>query len=387
MSIVRSQAVLNTQPSGMRPLDIQDEVMAIRPSESVLVTALMAKNRVAVDSYVFKINEQNIDPGQVTVVGIAGNVLTLDTGETDYCRPGQTLRVDHDTAPLITAVDRNANTVTVDDSTGVSEDDVAVLGSAGSEELSDRPTPISRVPTQIENYVETLRDAYGQSRHAQNERFYGGPVGVRNRDIAIWEHKRFIDRGLFYNVKKETTLNGQKLYKTNGLFASISTNVHEFSSGHVTWDAIQTNLRSDVRFCQSPNLWFFVSLRGWAIIEKIVRDKTVPQSYAEAAGIQVKKIGLMGKTLNMMVIDHFESGTDLEKCMVLVDPKMMEIVTTKDQTSGQRQWMMENVLKREQHTNGTDGTIGEILSDFGLRLHNEKAHAIWWNAADATSGS
>jgi hypothetical protein len=364
----------------MRPLDVADEVMLIKPSQSMLVTALMVKNRVNVDSYVFKSNEQDIDAGKVTVTAINGSVLTLNTDEAKLCRVGQTLRVDHDTAPLITAVDTATDQITVSSASGISQNDVAVLGSAGFEELSGRPTAISRVPSQIENYVETLRDAYGQSRHVQNERYYGGSVAARNRDVAMWEHKRFIDRGLFYNVKTETTQNGQKLYKTNGLFASISTNVHEFSSGNVSWAAIQANLVQDIRFMQGTDIWLFCSLKGAAIIERIVREEATPVKYEEAAGISVKKIGLMGKWLHLMIVDHFEADTDLEKCMVGVDPSMIEVVTTQDQKTKQRQWMLESVLKREQNTDGTDGSIGEFLTDFGLRLHNEKSHFIWWNA-------
>ena len=388
MSIrVAGQEYISTN-TGIQVPCIEDEILAIRPAETMLLTELMSKNKVKLDAYKFKINEQQIDPGVVHVQSVDGGAktITLASGEGAYIRPGQTLTVGYNIGSVATVV--TGDVITLKAVTGFSGSQTVVLGGTGFEELSDRPAAVSRIPDQIENYVETLRDVSGQSTHVESTKYYGGTRQYWNKDLRNWEHKRFIDRELFTGQKLETTgAKGNPLYKTNGLLNSIVTNVHEFAGGVVTWDAIQANLVQDVRFCQSTNLNLYTSRKGVALIEKIIRDKTIPQSYVQAAGIDIKRIGLVGKTLNLIIIDHFEADSELEKCMVVVDPSMIEIVTTANQETGQRNWMLEYTVKRENNPNGTDGTISEVYSSFGLRLHNEKAHAIWWNADTATLGS
>lgn len=378
MAITRSQAVITTPPSGMRPKDISDEINNVRPAQSAITTVMVGCKKLAVDDYEFKVNHQDIDPGTVTLTNVSGTAFTVSTDDAKHLRIGQTLRLDHNTACLITAINYGTGAVTVDDGSGFTTNDVVVLGSAGSEELSGRPTPISRVPTQTTNYVETLRDAYGQSRHVQNTRYYGGNRQFHNRETCLWEHKRFIDRGLWFNVKAETTQNGQKLFKTGGILNSITTNVASFQSSQITWDKMRANITDHTRFSISPNMWLFVSRLGLQLVETIVRNKTVPVEYTEASQIKVMNVGMGNKTMKIMVIDHFEEG--MEDTMVLIDPAFIEIVTTQDQKTKGRQFCIERTFDGNDAT-GTDGTIGEIYTDFGLRLHNEKAHAIWDGAA------
>jgi len=386
---VRSQAVLTTPGAGFRPLDISNEILNIRPAQSTLLTLLMALKKVNVDSREYRVNEQDVDPGYVTTTAMSAgsSTITVSTDDVKFVRIGQNVRLDHDSVYLVEAVNYTTGVITLDAITGLAASgDLLVLGSAASEELSDRPTVISRVPGQHTNYVETLRDAYGQSRWVETERYYGGARQHMNREMCLWEHKRSIDRGLWFNTGTETTQGGQKLFKTSGIFASIQRSldarVHEFASGNVTWASMRSNITSDTRFTPSPNLWLFVSRLGLEIIETVIRDSAVPVHFAEAATIKITKLGMGGKTLNIMVVDAFEADTDLEKCMVLIDPAYLEIVTTRNQTSKQRQWMLERKFDGNDAT-GSDGTIGEVLTDFGLRLNNDKAHAIWWNAAQA----
>lgn len=378
MAIARQQAVLSTVPSGMRPLDIANEVRNIRPAQTTILTLLMGLNKVKAESREFKINEQAIDPGTVTATALAANVFTVSTDDVKFVRIGQTLLLNHTTNCLVTGVNYTTGAVTVDDATGFSATSVLILGSVGHEELSARPTAVSRIPTQTTNYCETARDAYGESRWVQTEKHYGGPRKHHNREICMWEHKRFVDRGLWFSKKLDGTQNSQKLYKTNGILRSITTNIRTFSATTVTWDKMRANITTDTRFSLSPSLWLSVPRKGLELLEKIVRDKTVPMTYTEAAGIKVGNVGMGNKTLKIFVIDHFEQG--LDDTWILIDPELIEIVTTKDQVTGQRQWMIEELNVEDP---GTDGTINVLTSDFGCRLHNEQAHAAWDGAASA----
>ena len=379
MAIVRSQSVVTTVPAGLNVPSVEDEIRNIRPAQSTLLTLLMGLNKVQVDNRKFMINEQEIDASYITLSAKSGNDLTASAADASFVRVGMTLVLNSAVSCLVTAVNYTMGIISVDDATGIGSTDVLLLGSTGAEELSARPTVVSRVPVQIDNYVETRRDAYGQSRFVDTQKTYGGARAPINREICMWEHKRFIDRGLWFGKKALTTQGGSALYKTNGVFQSITTNVRTFSGNAVTWDKIRANITTDTRFSLSPDLWLCLPRVGLEYVEKIVRNKTQPITYTTAAGIKVGEIGMGNKTLKLFVIDHFEQG--LNDTWVMLDPSMIEIVTCRDQKTGTRQWMLE---KTEQQDPGQDGEIGTLTTDFGLRLHNEKAHAIWKGAQSAS---
>jgi hypothetical protein len=362
----------------MKPLDISNEIENIRPAQSAVLTLLMGLGKVTVDSRTFLINQQDIDPGYVTMIGAAaGDVITVSADDIKLVRAGQTIRLNASVCTWIKSVTYAGPTFVVDDVTSLVAGSVLILGSTASEELSSRPTAISRQPVQTTNYCETLRDSYGQSRWVETEKHYGGSRAFHNRDLCLWEHKRFIDRGIWFNEIDTGTINSQAVYKTNGIFASITTNVTAFAGSAITWAKMRTNITNHTRFSLSPNLWLAVSRKGLELIEGIIYAKTTPAVFSEAQQIKVLNLGMGNKTLKIFVIDHFEQG--LLGTMALLDPEMIEIVTTKDQKTGTRQWMLERKFDGND-TTGTDGTIGEVLTDFGVRLHNEKAHAIWTGA-------
>lgn len=384
-----SQALLShadVQP--LRPLDIQDKIFKIYPAKTRLITLLMATDKVTVDDYEFKINQQIHDPGVVTATAVDSvNVtITVSTALVKHIRKGTTLRLSYDKAFLVKDVNYTTGVVTLDSVTGITAGDKLVIGGTGSEELSYRPAAITRIPTQTVNYVETQRDAWGASRHIQNVRFYGGARFFHSEEDALWEHKRSIDRGLWFNkavppnTTQDTGSGPQILYKTNGVFELVQTNRHEFSSGTVTWEKIRANLTNDTRYQLSQTLWLCFSAKGQELWDRIIYNKTVPTTYSDTATFgPIAKFQIAGKTIVPMVIDHFEAG--LENVWVLIDPAFIEVVTTANKQTGQRQWMLRRVLTPENNTNGIDGTICDVLTDYGLRLHNEQAHAIWYNAS------
>lgn len=223
MSIARQQAVLSTLPAGFRPFDVSNEILKIRPADTLLLTLLMALNKVTVDSRQFIINQQEMDVSTFTISAIGNgqtaNVLTTTSqDEVDAVEVGMNVRKDYETVALVVDVNTTTKKITVDDASGFTANDVLVMGGAASEENSNRPTPTSRIPEQVTNYAECSRDAFGQSRWVETENFYGPPREQENRDLMLFEHKRFINRSLFVNKKALTTQNGQTIYKTGGLF-------------------------------------------------------------------------------------------------------------------------------------------------------------------------
>ena len=377
MALNRGSQVITTIDGGFRPKDISNEIFKLKPDQKTLLTLIQGKNKISVDDYEYRINIQDIAPSTITMsVAFAGNVTGCTVEQAKSLRIGTTLRLNETVATYVTAVTYATGAFTVADITGFTANDIVLVGGTAAEELSNRPTPIAKIPTQVTNYVQTQRDAWGLSRHAQNTRYYGGNRYFHSREDCLFEHGRFVDRELWFGVKLEGTQNSQKLFKTSGMLASITTNVHSFTSQQINHDKVRNNMITDCRFMLSSRLWLFVSRKGAALWDKIVYDKGQPIEWETAANLRYGKIGMANKELLLFVVDHFEASMD--GTMVLVEPDAIEVVTTKDQRTGQRQWMLEKRFEGDDST-GPDGILGEIMTDFGLRI-DERRCAMWKDA-------
>ena len=369
---VNSQAYLTTTPAGMRPLDISNEIFKYRPEETTILTLLMALNRVTVDDREFRINIQDQDPGYVTVVTQAndGVNITVSADDVKYIRPGLTLRVDWQTVALVTAVNYATGQVTLDNNTGFTAGSIPNLGSAAVEELAQRPSVVSRVPAQVTNFAENAWDTYGQSRWVETVKFYGGALGYHNREQAMYEHKRGIDRGLWFNAKAQTTgPQGNTLYKTGGVMNMITTNVSGFGSNQFTINKLRTAMTQGTRFMRSSTVWLFVSRLGSELFDRAVFNKgNITPVYENILNINITSFRMCGKTWKLMIVDHLSNNCS--DVMAAIDPAALEIVTTRDQQTKTRQWMLERKLTPENGLT-TDGTIGDIYTDFGLRIQEK----------------
>lgn len=388
MSILRSATTMGSVDSSLRPKDISNEILKVRPDKKKVLTMLAAMGKVTVDDYEFQNNQQGIDPGSVTIltVNAGAKTVTVSADDLKAVRVDQTWRLSHAFAYRVTAVNRDTNTVTLSTATGLNADggDIIALGATSFGENSSRPTAIQRVPTVGTNYVATLRDATGQSRHSRNVKFMGGPRAFHNREAMIYEHGRMIDRELIFGEKeKGTDAAGNVLYRTGGLLYQIQSNIREFTNGRLSYFKAIDLVAADSRLTQSDTFWCLCSDKGMALWTKLAYDKHIPTDIKEVFGINVMKIQLGSKFLKLYPVDHLNDSAELENTQILVDPAFVEIVTTQDQETKQRQWMLEKKVEGRD-VDGTDNTNTEVLTDFGLRLENEAAHAIWWNVDDIT---
>ncbi|MBI5683580.1 MAG: hypothetical protein HZC54_00735 [Verrucomicrobia bacterium] len=386
MSIVRATTVTTSVDTSLRPKDISNEILKVRPEKKKVLVMLTAMGKITVDDYEFQNNQQGIDPGSVTVQSIvnAGNkTVQLNADDVKAVRVNQTWRLSHAFAFKVTAVDYDTAVVTLNTVTGLNADggDIIALGAAAFSELSARPTNVNRTPTVGVNYVHTLRDSTAESRHAENVKFFGGPRSFHDRETMLYEHGRFIDRELLLGEREKTTYGGQVIYRTGGLLYQIQSNIREFDGGRLSYYKAVDLVAADTRLSQSDTLWLLCSNKGAALWTKLVYEKHIPTTVNEVFGINVTKIQLGSKFLKLYPVDHLNDSTPLEKTMIVVDPAFVEIVTTQNQTTKQRQWMLESKVEGRK-TDGTDGNTTEVLTDFGLRLQNEQAHSIWWGVDD-----
>jgi len=382
MAVTRANTLVSNTPAGLLPRDISNEVMDIRPQQTTLLTVLMLANKVKVDSREFKINEQAYDPTFVTVLGApapGSGTFSVSVADAALLNVGTILRLDVTTSVRVLTVDYGTGAVTIAEATTLTASDQMLISSYTTEEFGNAPAVITRTPDQIENYVETRRDTYGFSRFTETEFTYGGTRDRFSRRYAMEYHKIYIDRQLWFGKKVKSTINSNDAYWTNGILESITTNRTSFAASTVDWPKIRTNIENHTRFSKSSTLWLFVSRHGSSIIDQLSYTKLVPSQIRENKfGIWVQEIVVGNKLLKIFEVDHFEAA--MSDTMCLIDPEFIEVVTCRNQKTGARQWMMDTSIPQ---ASGEDGEKGVITSDFGLKLHNEQAHAIWEAATTA----
>lgn len=374
--LIAASARVSNLISGLRPTDVSPEIIKIAPEETTLTTLLMALGKVKVDDFIFKINEQENQPSSVTVVSEdhttpTASEITLDTDQGKNVREGMTLRLSDTASWYVTSV--AGDVVTVDsDTTGLVEDDVLLLGAPAEKEFSDAPAPATWQPEQREGYCQTTRFAWGHSRWTKLVKTYLRETRVvADRATAYAEMKRMIERGLLFNTKK--LISSPLRYVAGGLFDQNTTNVTTFAANSVSWPKISNNL-IDQGIYNGSLLWLLTSRTGQAIIDQVNFKKWNGHNATQsnALGISAQDIICGDKKIKVMTSNQFKG--QFVNMGVLIDPKLIEIVTTVDQDTGKRQWMLE---ESDAQTPGQDGTINVLTCDWGLRLKSLPSHAVW----------
>lgn len=385
---VLSQAYLNSMPAGLRPLDISNEMLKYRPAETTILTLMMAFNRVAVDDRVFRINIQDQNPDYVTMVSVDDAThVTVSQDDAKLVFPGMSVIGAWNIGLTVSNVNLGTGQITFDpafgSTAGLAANGLLSFGSRAVEELAQRPTVVSYVPAQVENFLENAWDVSGQSRWVEHTRFYGGLRQYHNQEQCRYEHKRSIDRGMWFNKKGITTgPQGNTLYKSGGIFNMIQTNIFDFG-GTFTINKLRTSMTIGTRFMRSGTIWLFVSRLGWELIDRAAFNKgnmalgSGGKDWEVFYDINIKNFMLAGKAWKMMCVDHFtESCSDT---MVAIDPAALEIKTSEHQKTKTRGWMQERTLTMAEGLT-TDGTLTDLWSDWGTCIQ-EKACMLMHGAS------
>jgi hypothetical protein len=378
----------NVTGANLQTRDVTKEIYKKSPQKATLMQIIIGTRRVITDNRLFEWYEQDLDPKWVTagvVTAGGGTTGTIALSDTDQvlCVPGMTVRQDLNTVAHITAINRGAGvaTITVDVITGFTQNSRIQLGASVTEELSAQPTAVTRVPAQITNRCETIRDAWGQSGWVETERVIAGkPRQHENRDTALLEHKIKLDIES-WNASAPAnagTLNGNTIYYTNGIIAQIQTNrVACGNGGLLTFEQLITVAGQYDRLMESPEPYLFYSRAIASIFDIVAFQKTTPNNFDATGsefGVHVKKLNLNNKIYKCVVVDHWMNG--LGQHIIAIDPKHLTLRSTQYQGkvaggsgTGMR-WMIEDVRGRD--LTGNDGTIGCITTDMGVKLENEQ---------------
>ena len=385
VTITRAQEVLsNVTGASLQTRDVTKEIYKKSPQKATLMQIIIGTRRVIADNRLFEWYEQDLDPkwitaGVVTPAGGTTGTIALSDADVALVEVGMQVRQNLTVIGTVTAVSRTggAATITVDVITGFVAAKHLQVGAGVVEELSAQPTARTRVPSQITNRVETIRDAWGQSGWVETEKVIAGkPRQHENRDSALLEHKIKLDIEAWNSKAYTGTQNSQTIYHTSGVLQQIATNIIPCGSGGaLSWEQLALAASQYDRLMESPEPYMFMSRATMSILDIVAFQKTSPnnfQSVGSEFGIHVKKLVLNNKSYQCVIVDHW--AYDLGQHIVAIDPKHLTLRSTQYQGkvpggSGMR-WMIEDVRGRD--LTGIDGTIGCITTDMGVKLENEE---------------
>lgn len=383
VTISRAQDVYsNITGASLQTRDVTKEIYKKSPAKATLMQIIIGTRRVIADNRLFEWYEQDLDPKWVTagtVTSGEGTTGTIALSATDclLVEKGMQVRSGLTVAGTITSVNYDTHVITLDKITGFVVGQHLQVGAGVVEELSSQPTARTRVPAQITNRVETIRDAWGQSGWVETEKVIAGkPRQHENRDTALLEHKIKLDIEAWNSTAYSGLQNGQTIYHTSGVLEQIQTNIIACGNGGaLSWEQLCLAAGQYDRLMESPEPYMFMSRAVMSILDIVAFQKTSPNSFQAVGsefGIHVKKLVLNNKTYQCVIVDHW--AWNLGQHIVAIDPKHLTLRSTQYQGkvpggNGMR-WMIEDVRGRD--LTGIDGTIGCITTDMGVKLENEE---------------
>lgn len=363
---------LLTNNSALQIREMRKEMVTLSAAANQLSSLTIEASVNVKNQYEFEMMYLPARPSVLTVEAVNASTLQFAAADLPWVQVGMQLRKDGDTVTRVTAVDYTAGTyqVTIADSAaskGIAAGTVLSLGAPASGENSAAPTPLTRVPETVTQYISTIRCAYGLSRHAASSANYRGIAEFENRKECMAFMKECLERSAWMDAKDKIT--GPPLtYKSGGLIyvATAAGNVITLEDNVLTLGGMRQAVRLACRYMPSKRIMWFVSPKGSELLDRISLEKAVPTKREDipTLGVSATVYSFGKKDLVVYEVDQL-ADSGMENEMFLLDGAGLGAATTKHQGTGRRNWMLEET---DAQTPGTDGTIGVFTCDFGMDL-------------------
>lgn len=368
----------------IRPKNYREGILLLFPNASAPLTALLSKlSEQATDDPEFKWFEKLLPDQTASLVVDAtttDTALALTTaGDYTKFKPGHVV-LEIQTGEIMWVVSAVSGVVNVLRAQGsvaataiASADTLMVIGSAYSEGdgVSDA---ITYDPSIVSNYTQIFRNVFDITGTAAATRIrYGdGQFAKEARREALELHSIEMERAFLFGAKTENlTYASQPTRTTGGLQSFISTNVTDFSDNVDidTWE----NALQDVFKDGSSEKLALVGNRALNTLNKIARNhytvETAPteKTYGMSMTTWITPYG----TLQVKQHPLLSRDSNFNDWGFIVDPAKIKYRYLR----GRDTQFRENVQNP-----GDDAIKNEFLSECGLELNHETAHAIFKNA-------
>lgn len=268
----------------------------------------------------------------------------------------------------------SSNTLTVTRAIGttpaaalVDNDPIFIIGNAFGQS-SDSATAIYKQKTEAYNFCQLFKTSIDISGTHMAEESYTGKTLAEERKIKGVEHMVSIERAFIFGERSGpgTDSDGKECYYTGGVLERITTNVKDESNSTLTEDEFETFLADYAFAYGSLEKYMLASARIIAAINKFARGdiQTVPGE--KVFGLALHKYLSPHGTL-YLVKEPLFTGAIYGGYAVVLDMKELKYRYLQGR---------DTTLQTNIQAAGNDSVKDQYLTECGLEMRQEKAHAI-----------
>lgn len=383
-TMIQTTRDINSVPAARVIVDMDDSIHFLEPDAAPLTTFTAAlRKRRQVTQPRFDILSKDPYPRELVVQGaqVAGDTaieVATGTGSragANYLyrnrATGEVILVPAapaaDTLTVIRAIGSVGAAMSDGDTLefiGIAAEDGVGLGSTKSiSEVNDF------------NFTQIFRTAYGSTGRQQQTDMYGGRDPMSERRWQAIEHKKTIERALFWGRRHTRTgAGGHPQTMTAGLDSLVTTNRWDLQGQEPTQRALTEFLEYAMKFGDGGHMngagekLAFCSRRWLTVIEGFGKEKIQYEFMGDKkTGIGLKVgayITTHGK-INLIPVNIFDG--EHAGYMFIVDPNHVRYAFLQ----GRNTKLLDN-----RQAPDVDGTLEEYLTDCGLHLEVEPSHAV-----------
>lgn len=382
MAVISGQRFTTHQSTETRAVrDVKEEINQLEPDQYPLVAILnKAKNRLKVTgNKKYEWFEDTLLP-RFDVLGataLTAGAATMVVTNFAYFRKGDLVRVNKGELVFVTATP-TTTTVAIRRAYGTT---AATSAAAGSQlhilaNLADEGDTVGDVLTTQKvpqyNYCALHKTPFKVSGTAQASDVYG--KGDLEYEIAkaIIEHAKSVELLNILGELKLDTTNETSLGVSRGILAFVTTNIKDIAA--LTEDEFEEWLRRLFRYGNKSKV-LFASSKLCTVINGFSRDRLQTKSDQSTYGVTLTEYKNTGRKL--MINEHplleNDSQTDLTGLMgtgIALDIGDLAYRYMKGR------YMKKDQVNPNQDSTLYDGTVGQILTEGGLQLEQEKKHGV-----------
>lgn len=381
MAVQQGQRFTTHQTTETRAVrDVKEEINQLEPDQYPLVAIMnKAKSRLKVTgNKKYEWFEDTLLP-RFDVVGsdFSAVATTLVVTNFAYFRKGDLVRVNQNELVFVTATPTTTN-VTVRRAYGTIAAAAAVAGAQLHiiANLADEGQTIGDVLTTQKvpqyNYCALHKTPYKVSGTAQAAEVYGKGDLEYETAKAIIEHAKSIELMNIMGQRQLDITNQTSLGTSGGILSFISTNVKDIAT--LTEDEFEEFLRRTYRYGNKSKV-LFASSKLCTVINGFARSKLQTTNDATTYGVTLTEYRNTGRKL--MINEHplleNDAQTDLSGLMgtgIILDIGDLSFRYMKGR------YMKKDQVNPNQDSTLFDGTVGQILTEGGLQLEQEKKHGL-----------
>ena len=382
MAVIAGQRFTTHQTTETRQVrDVKEEINQLEPDSYPLVAIMnKAKNRLKVTGNVkYEWFEDTLLP-RFDVLGataLTAAATTMIVTNYAYFRKGDLVRVNKGELVFVSATPTTTS-VTIRRAYGTT---AAAAAAAGVQlhilaNLSDEGETIGDVLSTQKvpkyNLCALIKTPYKVSGTAQATDVYG--KGDLDYEVAkgIIEHAKSIELMNLMSELKADTTDETSLNIPNGILALVTTNVKDIAT--LTEAEFEEFIRKTFRYGNKSKV-MFASSKLCTVINGFSRDKVITKSDESTYGVTMTEYKNTGRKL--MINEHplleNDVQTDLSGLMgtgIVLDLGDLSFRHMKGR------YMKKDQVNPNSDSTLFDGTVGQILTQGGIQLEQEKKHGL-----------